>query len=257
MNTSFISRFPPLIKNFGLGMFFLGATLALGVVLSSQAVGTAIGSYSKGRLTINVKGVAEVLLVSDMGHWSGTISASGSTSAESFSKLDVSMTKVQALIKANQFQIDEINMSGLNVTPVYIKNEKGVTLNKIDYYVATQTASVSSSRVDAVRDLQRKASDLMRDGVQIASANPTYTCSAIESVKMTLLEKATQNGYDRAQVLAKSSGSKVGTLANASQGVFQIVSYGSTDVSDYGISDTSSIKKNAKAVVSMEYFIEK
>ena len=238
-------------------MFFLGATLALGVVLSSQAVGTAIGSYSKGRLTINVKGVAEVLLVSDMGHWSGTISASGSTSAESFSKLDVSMTKVQALIKANQFQADEINMSGLNVTPVYIKNEKGVTLNKIDYYVATQTASVSSSRVDAVRDLQRKASDLMRDGVQIASANPTYTCSAIESVKMTLLEKATQNGYDRAQVLAKSSGSKVGTLANASQGVFQIVSYGSTDVSDYGISDTSSIKKNAKAVVSMEYFIEK
>ena len=76
-------------------------------------------------------------------------------------------------------------------------------------------------------------------------------------MKMTLLEKATQNGYDRAQVLAKSSGSKVGTLANASQGVFQIVSYGSTDVSDYGISDTSSIKKNAKAVVSMEYFIDK
>ena len=167
------------------------------------------------------------------------------------------MTKVQTLIKANQFQADEINMSGLNVTPVYIKNEKGVTLNKIDYYVANQTAFVSSSRVDAVRDLQRKASELMRDGVQITSDNPTYTCSAIESVKMTLLEKATQNGYDRAQVLAKSSGSKVGTLANASQGVFQIVSYGSTDVSDYGISDTSSIKKNAKAVVSMEYFIDK
>ncbi|GDY04842.1 SIMPL domain-containing protein [Phycisphaerae bacterium] len=238
-------------------MFFLGATLALGVVLSSQAVGNAIGSYSKGRLTINVKGVSEVLLVSDMGYWSGTISASASTTADSFSKLDVSMNKVQSLIKANQFQTDEINLSGLNVTPVYIKNEKGITLNKIDYYVATQTVSVSSARVDAVRDLQRKASDLMRDGVQIASANPTYTCSTIENVKMTLLEKATQNGYDRAQVLAKSSGSKVGTLANASQGVFQIVSYGSTDVSDYGISDTSSIKKNAKAVVSMEYFVEK
>ena len=201
--------------------------------------------------------MAEVLLVSDMGHWSGTISASASTTAESFSKLDVSMNKVQALIKANQFQADELNMSGLNVTPVYIKNEKGITLNKIDYYVATQTVSVSSARVDAVRDLQRKGSDLMRDGVQISSSNPAYTCSTIENVKMTLLEKATQNGYDRAQVLAKSSGSKVGTLANASQGVFQIVSYGSTDVSDYGISDTSSIKKNAKAVVSMEYFVEK
>ena len=226
-------------------------------MLSSQAVGNAIGSYSKGRLTINVKGVSEVLLVSDMGHWSGTISASASTTADSFSKLDVSMNKVQSLIKANQFQTDEINLSGLNVTPVYIKNEKGITLNKIDYYVATQTVSVSSARVEAVRDLQRKASDLMRDGVQITSANPTYTCSTIENVKMTLLEKATQNGYDRAQVLAKSSGSKVGTLANASQGVFQIVSYGSTDVSDYGISDTSSIKKNAKAVVSMEYFVEK
>ena len=174
MNTSFISHFPPLVKNFELGMFFLGATLALGVVLSLQAVGTAIGSYNKGRLTINVKGV-----------------------------------------------------------------------------------SVSSARVDAVRDLQCKSSDLMRDGVQIISDSPTYTCSTIENVKMTSLEKATQNRYDRAQVLVKSSGSTVGTLANASQGVFQIVAYGSTDVSDYGISDTSSIKKNAKAVVSMEYFVGK
>jgi hypothetical protein len=256
MNTSFISRFPPLVKNFGLGMFLLGATLALGVVLSSQAVGNAMATRTKSGQTIRVKGVSEISVLSDSGNWSGVVTASGNSTADAFSKLDPGVAKVQAIIKINQFTTEETTLSSVDVTPVYMKNEKGVTLNKVDYYVAMQTIKVTSPRVNAVADLQMKISNLLKDGIQITSGDPQYTCSVLETVKMQLLEKATQNGFDRAQLLAKSSGSKVGTLSSASQGVFQIVPFGSHEISDYGMNDTSSIKKSAKAVVSLEYLID-
>jgi hypothetical protein len=60
----------------------------------------------------------------------------------------------------------------------------------------------------------------------------------------------------RAEELAKNSGSEVGKLKYASQGVFQITPVNSTDVSDYGIYDTTTIEKSIKAVVTIEYSIK-
>ncbi len=59
----------------------------------------------------------------------------------------------------------------------------------------------------------------------------------------------------RASSLAENSGSKVGALKYASQGVFQITPLYSTDVSGYGRYDTSTIEKSVKAVVTIEYSI--
>jgi hypothetical protein len=56
--------------------------------------------------------------------------------------------------------------------------------------------------------------------------------------------------------LAENSGSRVGRLRSASQGVFQITPRFSTEIEDYGMSDTTTVDKTAKAVVTMEFSIE-
>ncbi|NDG65076.1 MAG: DUF541 domain-containing protein, partial [Planctomycetes bacterium] len=140
---------------------------------------------------------------------------------------------------------------------VYGKTEKGENTNVIESYVLSQGTTVHSPRVEAVRDLAFRATDLIKEGVEIDSGSPSYYVSILESIKMTLLEKATQNGYERATLLARGSKSEVGGLISASQGVFQIVPVGSTDVSDYGVSDTSTINKSVKAVVSLVYQIQR
>jgi hypothetical protein len=53
------------------------------------------------------------------------------------------------------------------------------------------------------------------------------------------------------------SGGKVGGLSSASQGVFQITAVNSTDTSDYGVYDTSTIEKSVKCVVTVEFKIAK
>ncbi|MDD4872115.1 MAG: SIMPL domain-containing protein, partial [Kiritimatiellae bacterium] len=61
----------------------------------------------------------------------------------------------------------------------------------------------------------------------------------------------------RAEILAKNSHGKVGALNSASQGVFQITPVNSTDVSDSGNYDTSTVEKSVKAIVTLEFQVEK
>lgn len=71
-----------------------------------------------------------------------------------------------------------------------------------------------------------------------------------------MLEKATANGRERVVKLISASDASIGALRSASQGVFQITPINSTDVSSYGINDTSTINKAIKAVVTVQYEIE-
>ncbi len=256
MSESLIYRIPPLVKNFGFGMFCLGATLALGVTVGSQSLGRAIANFKKEPATIQVKGVAEVNVVSDWGSWYGTVSARGSTLVEAFAKLEVDFAKLNALVRADGFLESEITPLEVNTSTFYTQDKEGHNTNSIEGYMLSQALLVRTSRVEAIRAISRKATDLVRDGVQISSGSPTFIFGGLEATKMTLLEKATQNGLERATLLANGSNSGVGELTSASQGVFQIVPLGSTSVSDWGISDTSTIDKTVKAVVSLTYEID-
>jgi len=256
MTDSFVNRIPPLIKNFGFGMFCLGATLALGVVLSSQSIGNAIVRIKMQDAPIQVKGVAEIEVVSDRATWRGTVRARAKTLSQAFEILETGTNKLRAMLVAHEFKVDEINACEVDTTIVFAKNSKAENTNVIESYVLSQGTTVRTMNVVSVRDLAFRATDLIKEGVEIDSGAPSYYVSVLESIKLTLLEKATENGYERASLLARGSKSEVGGLISASQGVFQIVPVGSTDISDYGVSDTSTINKTVKAVVTLAYQIE-
>lgn len=70
---------------------------------------------------------------------------------------------------------------------------------------------------------------------------------------MRLLETAAQNARERAEKLVSGSGSKLGPVVSASQGIFQITRPLSNDTSDWGMYDTSSFEKDVKCVVTIEF----
>ena len=73
---------------------------------------------------------------------------------------------------------------------------------------------------------------------------------------MELLAEATKNATARANVLAENSKGTVGVLISASQGIFQITAPASSDISSYGEYDKSTIMKEVKAVVTLEFRVE-
>ncbi len=256
MSDSLTNRIPPLVKNFGFGMFCLGATLALGVTVGSQSLGRGIANLKREQPTIQVKGLAETEVVSDSGCWTATVYARGATLVETFATLEVGVSKLNDLILSSNFKASDLTKLEVNTSKFFGKDKEGHATNTIEGYVLHQSILVRSNQVKDIRAVSRGVTDLVRDGVEVYSGEPSFFISGLEALKMTLLEKATNNGFERASLLAKGSQSRVGSLQSAAQGVFQIVPIGSTDVSDYGISDTTCINKTVKAVVSLTYEID-
>ena len=71
-----------------------------------------------------------------------------------------------------------------------------------------------------------------------------------------MLAKATENAKLRAESIVSSVGNKIGTLQSAKMGVFQITPVTSTQVSDYGEDDTSSLQKKVMVVVNTSFSID-
>jgi len=70
-----------------------------------------------------------------------------------------------------------------------------------------------------------------------------------------MLEKASENAKQRAEKMAKATGNSIGFMRSARMGVFQITPVTSTDISDWGINDTSSLDKKVMAVVTVSFAI--
>jgi hypothetical protein len=130
-----------------------------------------------------------------------------------------------------------------------------MTTNIVEGYNLVQPLSITSSNIEQIAEIANEITVLIQQGVEFDSFPPQYFYTKLDDMKIELLGEATKNAYMRAEQLAENSGSKVGSLKYASQGVFQITPVYSTQVSDYGTYDTSTIEKSVKAVVTIEYSI--
>ena len=71
-----------------------------------------------------------------------------------------------------------------------------------------------------------------------------------------MLEKASQDAKQRAIAMLKATHNRVGKIQSVQMGVFQITPEDSTNVSDYGISDTTSINKKVTSVANVTFRVK-
>ena len=92
--------------------------------------------------------------------------------------------------------------------------------------------------------------------MEFVSGAPEYTYTKLDELKIEMLAKASENAKERAASMVKATGNKIGFMRSARMGVFQITPISSTEVSDWGVNDTSSLEKKVTAVVSASFAIE-
>ncbi|MDX2226008.1 MAG: SIMPL domain-containing protein, partial [Verrucomicrobiae bacterium] len=80
-----------------------------------------------------------------------------------------------------------------------------------------------------------------------------YFYTKVDDLKIEMLGAATKDAQVRAEAMTRQTGTKLGRMRSASQGIFQITPVYSTDTSNMGILDTTSIEKIIKAVVNIEF----
>lgn len=204
---------------------------------------------------IMVKGYAESEVFADQGSLTVRISEKGDDNGEAYEKAGDSLERVRALV--DEVLGEDLEMVELSSSLSETKklNEKGNRTNEIEYVTATRSLRVNSGKVEDLDRLSRKLYDLNGEGIRLTLSGPDFFVSNLDEVKIDLMKRATKNGRDRAEIMAKSSGEKLGSLVSARQGVIQITKPNSTRTSSYGIYDTETIEKVVKLVVTLEFKI--
>ena len=122
-------------------------------------------------------------------------------------------------------------------------------------YRLSQTFEVRSADIDRITTLSQRTGDLIAQGVPVVASSPEYLFTKLADIRAELLGAATVDARERARVIAESVGGSVGTVREARMGVFQITPRFSTEVSDYGMNDVSSVDKDVTAVVRVTFSI--
>jgi hypothetical protein len=97
---------------------------------------------------------------------------------------------------------------------------------------------------------------LINQGILLESMAPEYLYTKLGDLKIEMLAEAAKDAKRRAEQIAQSTDSSIGTVRTARMGVLQITAADSTDVSDSGMNDTSSLEKDITAVVNVGFAVD-
>lgn len=238
------------------GLFLLGLMLAIGLVVSAMLISGTMRSIKASDSFITVKGYAEKAIRSDLGSWTCQITVRGNDLASAYTKLERDLAIAKKYILQKGIDPNRLGVKSVNTNKLFAVDNEGRRLGTVAQYELVQPIYASSNNVDLIKSLADDITVLIREGLEVVSYQPEYYVTKINDYKIEMLGEATKDAKNRARQMAENSGSKVGSLKSASQGVFQITPINSVDVSDYGSNDVSSIQKSIKAVVTVDFLIK-
>jgi len=238
-------------------IIILGICIAVATVISSIILSQGFLKIMKfTREVINVTGSAEKKIKSDYIVWRCGFSKREATLPAAYKALKGDLEKVRAYLIEKGVNSKDMNISQVSTETIYKKNEKGNATNEIQWYRLSQNIEIRSNDVDKIDGVSREATELINQGIELESLAPEYFYTKLDELKIEMLAKATENAKLRAENMAKSTGNKIGFMRSAKMGVFQITPATSTEVSDWGVNDTTSLEKKVMAVVTVSFAIE-
>ncbi len=236
--------------------FNAGVALALGLVLSSLIFGWFFEKSRKGDEVITVTGSARKRIKSDLVVWSAGVTYQAPTLAEAYRSLAENVPRVKQYLIGKGIAENEITISSITTTTLRKTDENGQESSEISGYSLRQQLDVRSTEIDKIAQIAREATELINQGILIESNSPQYLYTKLGDLKVEMLGEAAKDAKTRAERIAASTGNSIGTVRSAKMGVMQITAADSTEVSDAGISDTSSIEKDITAVVNIGFAVE-
>lgn len=235
-----------------LGICIATATIVSSVILSQGFL--KVTRFVKEQ--ISVTGSAQKEIKSDYIIWTGSFARSEADLPTAYKKLQADLNTVNKYLVSKGVSDNEIIVSPIATETIFKKNDRGNDTNDIQAYRLSQSVEIRSANVDKIAQISREATELINENIGFVSGSPEYFYTKLDELKIEMLALATQNAKQRAENMVKAAGNKIGLLRQAKMGVFQITPVKSTEVTDWGVNDTSSLEKKVTAVVSASFSIE-
>lgn len=232
-------------------VLLLGLVIAIGGIIGATIIK---GAISKD--VISVTGSYSQNVVSDSGAFEFEIKANASNKAAAYALMNKQRPVVIKYLKEQGFEDKDIEIKTSRGYDVYEVNYNGMSTNKIIGFNASQTIFVRSNDVQKIKKVSTDITNLTAKGIDVSVYEPSYFYSKLSDLKVKMLEEATKDAKQRASAMLKATHNRVGKIQSVRMGVFQITPINSTNVSDMGINDTTTIEKKITSVANVTFSIK-
>ena len=198
--------------------------IAIGLLLLGNQVRNGISEFIAKDRIVTVKGLAEMEVPADKVVWPLMFKDIGNDPALIYTNINKKNQTIVAFLKSRGIQEEEISIAAPEIIDMEAERYGAQQVNY--RYNATSVITVTSGRVEAVRQLMSEQAELLKQGIAITGGdyryNVTYSFTKLNDIKPRMIEEATRNARAAAEKFAKDSDSRLGKIRNASQGQFVI-----------------------------------
>jgi uncharacterized protein len=237
----------------------VGVCLLVGLVAGGWILGSEIKDIRLADRYVTVKGLVERTVKSDMATWPVSFKEAGNDLPQVFAKSEADKTAVLKFFAGQGIVPGEITVGQIKVTDK-LANEYGGN-NTGPRYIVEQTVTVQSKDVDKISKAGQKTADLVQAGIVLGGSEGQggikYKFNGLNALKPDMITEATRNARSSADRFAADSGSQVGSIKSASQGVFSISAADSISTGDEGGGDSgdASMMKKVRVVATVDYYL--
>lgn len=229
--------------------------LAIGIAAGGWFIGDG---FLKGRAAdrfVTVKGVSERDVQADIALWPiGFVSTSDDLSVAQRA-IKESHQHVLAFLERHGIDPGAAEVQKLEVADLLANPYRsGPTPSR---YIITESLMVRTKDTETVVRASQAVGELVDVGVILSSAagptaGPTFLFTALNELKPGMIAEATAEARRAAEQFAKDSGSRIGNIRRANQGVFVILPRDRAP----GIAEGSQLEKTVRVVSTIEYYLK-
>lgn len=225
------------------------------------ALGLAVGGFFPGYYyyqarinnnSVTVKGLSEMNVRADLAIWKLKFVITGNELVPAQQQITAQAAEINAFLHKQGFTDAEISL-GRTETNDLMANPYRIGETTTSRFILSQTITVKSANVDRVEKSLPQTDSLITKGIIFDSSYDSpvsYIFTGLNKIKPQMLEEATRNARNAALEFAKSSGSRVGKIRYANQGVFSILPRDGNGI------ESQQIEKTVRVVSTVEYRLE-
>lgn len=230
--------------------------VAAGLAIAGWFVGHGFLESRPASRYVTVKGISERPARADLAIWPLRFVATGNELAAVQATLRKQNDVIRTFLREARVAEDAVEVQGLEVTDVTAQAWRDAPVQ--NRFIVAQTLVVRSTDVDAIKGASQRVGELLDAGIVLSNDQgpqsnvPSYVFTKLNDIKPAMIAEATQNARAAAQQFATDSGSRLGGIRHANQGLFQILPRDPVA----GISEEKQIDKIVRVVSTIDYLLE-
>ncbi|MBQ8968304.1 MAG: SIMPL domain-containing protein [Bacteroidaceae bacterium] len=199
--------------------------LAIAIIAGADSIGSGIENFKKLDRKVTVKGLSEREVPANKVTWPLIYKELGNDPSSMYEIIGQKNQKVVDFLKSGGVKDEDISINPPTISDRQADNYGNEIMNY--RYKANCVITVTSTDVDKVRQLMRRQSELMKQGIALVTEEYGNNCAhydytGLTDIKPEMVSEAMKNARKTAEQFASDANTQIGGIISASQGQFSI-----------------------------------